>query len=200
MVGLHGSFLVSPTTFTCAFWEDDELDQFVHIERVEPADYNLGRLWEIDQLVESVEAGTTDFAVALEELHKVSESPSNYSLLTNYGAWFLTGLGFALLLSPNLFDTLTAGIVSLLIFMVVRQSSSCPAWRPVTTIVGAMTSGFIASGMATIGLPINPPLVILSSIIIFIPIQSGSTPLMAFVALTAGLLFSNAFLPAQKSL
>ena len=27
MLGLHGSFLVSPTTFTYIFWLDDELDQ-----------------------------------------------------------------------------------------------------------------------------------------------------------------------------
>jgi uncharacterized membrane protein YjjB (DUF3815 family) len=33
-----------------------------------------------------------------------------------------------------------------------------------------------------------------------LPSQSGSTALMAFVSLTAGLLFSNAFLPAKKSL
>lgn len=33
-----------------------------------------------------------------------------------------------------------------------------------------------------------------------LPSQSGSTAVMAFMALTAGLLFSNAFLPARKSL
>jgi uncharacterized membrane protein YjjP (DUF1212 family) len=35
-LGFHGSFLISPTTFTCAFWQDDELDQFVHVERIPP--------------------------------------------------------------------------------------------------------------------------------------------------------------------
>tara|TARA_R110000850_G_scaffold160829_12_gene285263 strand:- start:2407 stop:2748 length:342 start_codon:yes stop_codon:yes gene_type:complete len=33
-----------------------------------------------------------------------------------------------------------------------------------------------------------------------LPSQSGSTALMAFISLTAGLLFSNAFLPPRKSL
>jgi uncharacterized membrane protein YjjP (DUF1212 family) len=54
MLGLNGGFLISPTTFTCAFWENDELDQFIHIERVEPAENNLGKLWEIDRLVETI--------------------------------------------------------------------------------------------------------------------------------------------------
>ncbi len=54
MLGLNGNFLITPTTFTSAFWDQDELDQFIHIERVEPAENNLGRLWEIDRLVESI--------------------------------------------------------------------------------------------------------------------------------------------------
>lgn len=55
MLGLNGSFLISPTTFTFAFWEDDEMDQFIHIERAEPGEINLGQLWEIDRLVESID-------------------------------------------------------------------------------------------------------------------------------------------------
>jgi len=57
MLGMNGSFMISPTLFTCVFWLEDEFDQVVHIERVEPADYNLGRLWEIDRLVEGIAGG-----------------------------------------------------------------------------------------------------------------------------------------------
>jgi len=99
-LGLNGSFLISPTTFTCAFWENDELDQFVHIERVEPAGYDLGRLWEIDQLVEQIVLGQTDFDQILEDLKKLLESPPNYSFTTNTLSWFLTGGCFSILLSP----------------------------------------------------------------------------------------------------
>jgi uncharacterized membrane protein YjjP (DUF1212 family) len=188
MLGLHGSFLVSPTTFTCAFWEEDELDQFVHIERVEPAGYNLGRLWEIDRLVENIELKNVNFNDALEELKKVNESPPHYSLPIDSASWLLTGGCFASLLSANPFDALVAALVSVLIFLIVRQTSTSFSWRPVATIVGAMFSGFIASGVAAAGLPINPPLVVLSSIIIFIP---GLALTVSLTEISAGHLISG---------
>ena len=188
LLGLHGSFLVSPTTFTCAFWEDDELDQFVHIERVEPADYNLGQLWEIDRLVEDIELGKTDFSEGIDELQRISDSPPCYSLPADTFSWLLTGCCFSTLLSNNPFDAFVAAFISVLIFFIVRQTSSQPTWKPVATIVGAMASGFIASSAAASGLPINPPLVVLSSIIISIP---GLALTVALTEISAGHLISG---------
>ncbi|MDG2401388.1 MAG: threonine/serine exporter family protein [Akkermansiaceae bacterium] len=188
MLGLKGSFLVSPTTFTCAFWEDDELDQFVHIERVEPADYNLGRLWEIDHLVESMELGKTKFADGLDELKRLSESPPCYSLPVDAFSWLLTGGCFATLLSANPFNAIVSALISVLIFLVVRQTSRHPSWKQVATIIGAMAAGLLASGIAAAGLPSNPPLVVLSSIIIFIP---GLALTVSLTEISAGHLISG---------
>jgi uncharacterized membrane protein YjjP (DUF1212 family) len=169
LFGLHGSFLVSPTTFTCAFWEDDEHDQFVHIERVQPSDYNLGKLWEVDQLVQSVEQGKVPFDQGMAELERLRNLPPLHSFQSECLAWLLTGGCFSLLLSPGLFNSLTSSVISLLIFLIVRQGAARPAWQPVATILGALGAGLIADTAAATGLPINPPLVVLSSIIIFIP-------------------------------
>lgn len=188
MLGLKGSFLTSPTTFTCAFWEDDELDQFVHIERVEPADYNLGRLWEIDHLVESMELGQINFADGLEKLKSLSESPPCYSLPVDTFSWLLTGGCFATLLSANPFNAIVSAFISVLIFLVVRQTSRTPRWKQVATIIGAMAAGLLASGIAAAGLPINPPLVVLSSIIIFIP---GLALTVSLTEISAGHLISG---------
>ena len=188
MLGLKGSFLVSPTTFTCAFWEDDELDQFVHIERVEPADYNLGRLWEIDHLVESMELGKTDFTHGLDELKRLNESPPNYALPVDAFSWILTGGCFATLLSGNPWNAVISALISVLIFLVVRQTSRHPSWKQVATIIGAMAAGLLASGIAAAGLPINPPLVVLSSIIIFIP---GLALTVSLTEISAGHLISG---------
>ncbi len=188
MLGLHGSFLASPTIFTFAFWEEDELDQYVHIERVQPADYNLGRLWEIDQLVESIESETVNFDDALEALKTINESPPHYSLPLNAFAWFLTGGCFAALLSANPFNALIAPFISVLIFLIVRRTSSTLRWKPVATILGALTAGFLASLIAAAGLPINPPLIVLSSIIIFIP---GLAFTVSLTEISAGHLISG---------
>lgn len=188
MLGLHGSFLVSPTTFTCAFWEEDELDQFVHIERVEPADYNLGRLWEIDHLVENIEQDHIDFEHALENLRKINESPPCYSSLSNISSWLLTGACFSALLSANPFNAFAAAVISVLIFLIVQLASSHSAWKPVATIVAAMLAGLLASATAATGIPVNPPLVVLSAIILFIP---GLALTVSLTEVSAGHLISG---------
>ena len=188
MLGLKGSFLVSPTTFTCAFWEDDELDQFVHIERVEPADYNLGRLWEVDRLVESIELGKTDFAQGLEDLKRLTEAPPNYSFLLNAVSWILAGGCFSLLVSGNPWNAVVSAVISVLVFFIVHLTSRHPSWKQVTTIIGAMSAGLLASALAAAGLPVNPPLVVLSSIIIFIP---GLALTVSLTEISAGHLISG---------
>lgn len=188
MLNLHGSFLISPTTFTCAFWEEDELDQFVHIERVEPSDYNLGRLWDIDQLLENIETGNVNFNDALTKLKAINDAPPHYSLPIDSLFWFLTGGCFSILLSPNPLDALIASILSLLIFLIVRKTAANPRWNPIGIIIGALTSGFLASLIAAAGLPINPPLIVLSSIIIFVP---GLGLTMSLTEISAGHLISG---------
>lgn len=188
MLGLHGSFLISPTTFTCAFWEDDELDQFVHIERTEPADYKLGKLWEIDRMVEAIEDDKMDFATGIENLKELTAAPPSFSPLMNALAMGLTGAGFATLLSPNPLDGIAAAIASLLLFAGVHWSSRTARWKPVTPILAALIAGVTAGAIASLGVPINPPFVILSSIIIFIP---GLAFTVALTEISTGHLISG---------
>lgn len=188
LLGFHGSFLVSPTTFTCSFWEDDEMDQIVHIERVHPGDYNLGLLWELDQLVERLEGEVISFDEAIPELKQLRESPSQHSFFMKGLSWLFTGGCFSLLISPNPLDAVTASLLALLIFLTLKPISSRPAWQPVATILGAMTSGLVAGTLAAASLPINPPLVVLSSIIIFIP---GLALTVALTEISTGQLVSG---------
>lgn len=169
MLGLNGSFLITPTTFTCAFWETDELDQFIHIERVEPAENNLGRLWEIDRLVESIADGRLSFSEGNDQLEQVITAPWNYSFWANALSWALIGGSFAALLSSNTQDCLAASGLALILFLMTHLSSRHAGWSPVTTILAPFVSGVLASIMAVLGVGINVPFVILSSIIIFIP-------------------------------
>ncbi|MFC7335627.1 threonine/serine exporter ThrE family protein [Haloferula chungangensis] len=188
MLGLHGSFLISPTTFTCAFWEDDELDQFVHIERTDAAGYKLGKLWEIDRMVEAIEDDQMDFATGTENLRKLSSAPPNFSPAMNALAMAVTGAGFAALLSSNPLDGIASSIVALLLFAGVYCCSRTARWKPVTPILAALVAGLSAGAIASLGVPINPPFVILSSIIIFVP---GIAFTVALTEISTGHLISG---------
>lgn len=169
LLGLQGSFLMSPTTFTCAFWEDDELDQFIHIERVEPAENNLGRLWEIDRLVESIAEGRVQFCDGIAELDQIISAPKNYSPWVNAFSWMVTGASFSALVSSGLQDCVAAAVLSLILFFVSHLSARYKSWDPLLTILAPFVSGVLAVGAVALGAAINVPFVILSSIIVFIP-------------------------------
>ena len=189
MLGLHGSFMISPTTFTCAFWEDDEMDQFVHIERIEPAEMNLGRLWEIDRLVEAIADGRIPFPEGPARLQAVVDAPWNYSRLAGALSWALIGGSFAALLSPHAADCVVSAVCSLLMFFLNITGSRNAAWRPVTPIVAPIVSGLLASAVAAGGVPLNVPFVVLSSVIFFIP---GLDLTSALTEISAGQLISGA--------
>jgi uncharacterized membrane protein YjjP (DUF1212 family) len=180
--------MFTPTTFTCAFWQDDDLDQFVHIERVEPAEYNLGRLWEIDRLVETIADGKLGIVEGLEELRRLAGLPPHYSTLGNALSWALCGGSFAALLSPNPLDCAAATLLSLVLYLITRLSATSAGWKPVLTIIAPFASGALASMIALAGVGINAPFVILSSIIIFIP---GLALTVALTEISVGHLISG---------
>ena len=165
MLGINGCFLSSPTTFTCGFWQEDELDQSIHIERPNAPGLNLGRLWEIDRLIESMDEGRCDFAAGIDRLEIISSSPAYYFLFKNALCWPLTGAAFAALLSPNPLNAIAAAVISLLLFAIVHFTSGTPRWRPILPILAAFLAGASAMILSAVGLVIDPLFVILSSII-----------------------------------
>lgn len=169
MLGIHGSFLLTPTTFTCAFWQDDELDQFIHIERVQPSDNDLGRLWEIDRLVEDMAVGSTGFEQGMDALDRVMKAPPNHPVWVSAMAWALSGGAFSALLSPSWPDCLSAAVLALLLFALDRMLSNDSRWNLLLTILAPFVSGLLAAGFSAAGLAINVPFVVLSSIIVFVP-------------------------------
>ncbi len=169
LFGFHGSFLISPTTFTCAFWQEDELDQFIHIQRIRPADNNLGLLLEIDRLMGRITREELDLDEAVLELRRLREASSNYSTLINGLSWALIGGSFAALLSSNPSDVIVSALLSTLLFIFALKRSGHARWGPVLTLVAPFISGLLASFIARSGIPINVPFVILSSVVIFVP-------------------------------
>lgn len=168
-LGLEGTFMISPTTFTCAFWEDDELDQFIHVERVEPADNNLGRLWELNRLFERVAEGRMSVDEGMIRLEVVVNAPWNYSAWINALSWALIGGSFSALLSPNPRDCTASAVLSLLLYGIHHRMTRNANWNPLITILAPFLSGLLASTAAVLGFELNVPFVILSSIIFYIP-------------------------------
>lgn len=169
MLGLHGYFLFTPTGCTFVFWLDDEYDQHVHIERVEPSGMNLGRLWMIDSLIETFGQGKISFEEGASRLTEITQMPPLYSIWLRGLAWITATSSFAALLSSSWNDVFVSALLSLVTFLLYSLSLRHTRFVPLMTIVAPFISGILAQAIYASGIPINVSFVILSSIITFIP-------------------------------
>ncbi len=169
MLDMKGQFLFSPTGFTCVFWREDPYDQQIHIERVSPGDLNLGRLWMIDTMVENVSRGKIALADAMRALAVFAAAPPLYPLCVHGFCWALTGGAFATLLSGYWQDVIASALLSIVTFLLFSLSMRFQRLGSLLTILSPFLSGVVAQWIFSLGIPINVPFVILSSILVFIP-------------------------------
>ena len=90
--------------------------------------------------------------------------------------------------SANPLDSLTAALLSVVLFLVSQPGSRRAGWKPVVTILVSFVSGVLASATAALGIGINAPFVILSSIIFYIP---GLALTVALTEISTGHLISG---------
>ena len=169
LLGIHGSFFHTPTSFTFCFWKDDPTQQHIQMERIHSSDENLGRLELLDTLIERFAADELNFVEMKDEFQQVLAMPNYYSKWQECLAWVVLAGCFAALLSNNANDAIVASIVTTLIFALAQASERFPRLLNTLEIFSSLISGIVVTGIAAMGVQINVPFVILSTIIVFIP-------------------------------
>ena len=86
-LGVEASFLYTPTSVFASFGTVP--DEATHLLRVDDADLNLGKLVELDEVMEDVEHGRVDLDAAMVRLTAIAEAPPRWR-----GRW--KAVGFAL--------------------------------------------------------------------------------------------------------
>ncbi len=169
LLGIHGTFFHTPTSFTFCFWRDDPSQQHIQMERIHSNDENLGRLELLDSLIERFAADELDFEEMKSEFQQVLSMPNYYRKWQECLAWVVLSGCFAALLSDNANDPIVACVVTALIFAIAQASVRFPRLQNTLEISTALFSGIVVTGIAAIGVKINVPFVILSTIIVFVP-------------------------------
>ena len=165
---LDASFLITPTAFTFIFSSNPD-DQHTHIVRVKPADNNLGKLAVVDNIVEKVVNAEISLPDAIILLENAKQQTNYYGLKTQALGWGVTGAGFAMLLTDSIIDISSSFILSLLVFSLYKLSTLYPRLASVVEFLSPFASALLACFIASLGININVPFVVLSSVIIFIP-------------------------------
>lgn len=168
---LGGSFLISPTSITCVFWpvDDRENQENSYISRVQPGDLDLGLLARTDELVEELCSGKRDLDDALLRLEEITNKPNPYPKWTIFVAFGLASAAFSMLMGTSWVDVIASCILGTSMYVLVLWGEKSPRIQTALEPLAAVFAAFGASAMSFIEPSINMALVVLSTIIVFIP-------------------------------
>lgn len=168
---LGGSFLISPTTITCVFWPkgDRENQEHTYITRVQPGDLDLALLARTDQLVEELCSGKRDLDHALIRLEEITHKPHPYPSWMILLAFGLASAAFSLLMGTSWVDVGASYVLGIMVYFLVYWAESYPRIQAALEPLSAILAAFFVTGISHIAPSMNNSLVVLASIIVFIP-------------------------------
>lgn len=169
LLGIHGTFLVTPTSLTFCYWRSDPSDQHIQIERVQPSAGDLGKLDAIDTLIENFAAKQLDFGQMKADFDSIRKKSHQYSGAWQCLAWVMLACSFSALMSASLVEIAISGLITSLIYLFSLFAGKYERTSNAVELIAAMLSGLACSWIASLGVPMNVPLVILSTVIIFVP-------------------------------
>lgn len=175
-LGLEGNFFSIPTGIFASFRKND-LSQMTRLERLEPGGVNLNKYCEVDHVIDRV----LDHSYSVKEGRRVIKATEKAADLYNTYlinfSYAIIGASIAIFVGGNVLE---AGFSFFLGLMVGFFSQNIKIER-IDSISDALTA-FAVSGIVMallfFGLPINPKIIILSSLIVLIPGLTLTTALM----------------------
>jgi len=170
ILGLGGSFIVTPTSLTFAIWLKGEHDaQHNYVVRVKPGDLDLGSLARTDELVEELACGQRSLDDAIDRLYQIEHKPAPYSHFVTFWAFGVSGGAFAMLMATSWNDVMWSFIMSLIVYLFVYWASISRGVTKMLEPLVSIVSAFMVVGIMHLDPHVNVSLVVLSSIIAFIP-------------------------------
>ncbi len=168
-LGLQASFIVTPTSLTFILSGDDENQDYNHMLRVTPGDIDLGSLARTDELVDELSSGQRTLSEAIERLDEITNKPNPYGRFLTFMAFGASSGAFAMLMRTSWNDVFWSTILGMLLCLFVFWSERSKRVTEMLEPLSALTAALLASAITRIDPSINAPLVILSSVIAFIP-------------------------------
>lgn len=166
---LRASFIAAPTSLTFILSEEDDVQQYNHIVRVTPGEIDLGSLARIDELVDELTSGQRTLEEAIERLDEIAKKPPPYGVFLTFLAFGASSGAFAMLMRTSWNDVLWSTLLGFVAFIFVAWAEKSRRVTEMLEPIVALTSAMLASAITLIDPSINVPMVILSSIIAFIP-------------------------------
>jgi uncharacterized membrane protein YjjP (DUF1212 family) len=166
---LRASFIAAPTSLTFILSDEDDEQQYNHIVRVAPGEIDLGSLARIDELVDELTSGQRTLKEAIERLDEIAKKPPPYGMFLTFLAFGASSGAFAMLMRTSWNDVFWSTLLGFVAFIFVAWAEKSKRVTEMLEPVVALVSAMLAAAITLIDPSINVPMVILSSIIAFIP-------------------------------
>jgi uncharacterized membrane protein YjjP (DUF1212 family) len=166
---IRASFMVTPTALTFILSDEEDEHQYNHLVRVAPGEIDLGSLARIDELVDELTSGERTLDEAIERLKEVNSKPPPYGFLLTFLAFGASSGAFAMLMHTSWHDVFWSTILGFIVFSFVMWAERSRRVTEMLEPMAALTTSLLASLISIFDPSINIPMVILSSIISFIP-------------------------------
>ncbi|MBL4899393.1 MAG: threonine/serine exporter family protein [Colwellia sp.] len=166
---IRASFMITPTALTFILYGDEGEQQYNHLIRVTPGEIDLGSLARIDELVDELINGKHTLDEAIECLKEVDRKPPPYGVMLTFLAFGASSGAFSMLMHTSWHDVFWSTILGFVVFLFVLWAERSPRVTEMLEPIATLTTSMLASLISLFDPTINIPMVILSSIIAFIP-------------------------------
>jgi uncharacterized membrane protein YjjP (DUF1212 family) len=169
LFGLQGNIVSLPTAIFSSFSYGEE--EITKIERVVPMGVNLGKLSKVDLVAREVIHGRMSYEEGSDSLDRILASPDPYNGLIRVLCFLFSSAGFMVLFGGNWGDFLASiligSIIGLLSLLQPVQTIGLVAqmFEAIIAVVAAFISYFLVKLVPSL----NVGVIILSSLIIFMP-------------------------------
>jgi uncharacterized membrane protein YjjP (DUF1212 family) len=168
--GLHSNFMVTPTSLTFVIAEnEDDYQEYTHVVRVKPGELDLGALARIDELVDELASEKRSLSDALVRLNDIPNKPNPYGQVITFLAFGASSGAFAMLMKTNWNSIFWSTLLGFLVYFFALWAEKSKRIAGMLEPFIALVTALSASAIAVYDPSVNVPLVVLSSIIVYIP-------------------------------
>ncbi|AEF05189.1 hypothetical protein C7Y69_10775 [Alteromonas sp. KS69] len=169
-LGVHASFISTPTSLTFVIWSDRHEDEYNHASRLLPGDLDMNALSLTDELAGSLLNGELTLAAADKRLDEIDAMGSPYGKWLTGGAFGMATSAFAMLMGASWAEIGWSGLLGLLAYVWTLWSERSKRVNLMLEPATAFIAALLACAIGTYIDPgINIPLIVLSSVIVFVP-------------------------------
>ena len=160
-------FFSTPTSLFISFGQG--VAQRTHLERVNPAGIDLGRLADLEALLERVQDGRTTPEAATAAIAELARRPRRYGRKLTYFSWGLASATSAVFLGGSLREVAVAGFVGLVTGLVAFLAEHRPAAEKLFVPFAAAFAAFTAALVAHAAPPLSIYIATVAGLIVLLP-------------------------------